>query len=148
MKRVALVIIMIGLIAGLNLLGAGKAPKVDKAALKIRATMDSQVKAWNEGNIEGFMAAYLPSEELTFQSGNKRLQGWNALIAMYRKNYAGAKMGKLEFTELIFKPLTADVYYVLGRWRVTAGESVKEGLFTLIFRKINQEWKIILDHSS
>lgn len=148
MKRLALLMVFIGFVAGFNLLAAGKAPKVDKKALKIRAIMDNQVKAWNEGNIEGFMAAYLPTKELTFQSGNKRLQGWDELIAMYKKSYAGAKMGKLEFTDLIFKPLTADVYYVLGRWKVTAGESVKEGLFTVIFRQFNNEWKIIHDHSS
>lgn len=148
MKRIGLAMLLIGLIAGVNLLGAGKTPKVDKAVLKIQAIMDNQVEAWNEGSIDGFMAAYLPTKELTFQSGNKRLQGWDELIAMYKKNYAGAKMGKLEFSHLLFKPLTTDVYYVLGRWKVTAGDQVKEGLFTIIFRKINHEWKIIHDHSS
>jgi ketosteroid isomerase-like protein len=148
MKRLTLVFVWIGLIAGLNILWAAKTPKVNKAELTIRTIMDNQVKAWNEGNIDGFMAAYWPTKELTFQSGNKRLQGWDELIAMYKKSYAGAKMGKLEFTDLIFNSLTPDVYYVLGRWRVTAGVSVKEGLFTIIFRKLNNEWKIIHDHSS
>jgi uncharacterized protein (TIGR02246 family) len=115
---------------------------------EIRATMDRQVQAWNNGNIEGFMAGYWKSESFTFQSGNKRLTGWDNLMAMYKKNYAGEKMGKLKFTDIQIKTLANDVYLILGRWQVTTKDSQKEGLFTLIFKRIGKDWKIIHDHSS
>ena len=117
-------------------------------AKKIQAIMDQQKKAWNQGDIEGFMAAYRQSEDFTFHGGKKRLNGWDQLMAMYKKNYAGENMGQLDFTGIEIKPLAPGAVYVLGRWKVTGKDSKKEGLFTLIFRKFDKEWKIIHDHSS
>lgn len=115
---------------------------------KIRKIMDEQVNAWNQGNFDGFMAGYWKSEALTFQSGNTRRRGWKSLLAMYKKNYAGEKRGHLEFTDIEMKVLTKELILVLGRWNVTRKEETKKGLFTLIFRKIGNDWKIIHDHSS
>ena len=115
---------------------------------KIRATMDKQKNAWNQGNIEGFMAAYWKSDQFTFHGGAKQLKGWDQLLAMYKKNYAGEKMGTLDFTDIEIKIISADYAYVLGRWSVTVKDSKKEGLFTLIFRRFGKDWKIIHDHSS
>ena len=117
-------------------------------AKKIQIIMAQQKKEWNQGNIEGFMATYWKSDGFTFQSGNKRLKGWHQLLAMYKKNYAGENMGKLDFTDIEIKPLAPDAVYVLGRWKVTTKDSSKEGLFTLIFRRFGKDWKIIHDHSS
>jgi beta-aspartyl-peptidase (threonine type) len=117
-------------------------------AKKIRTIMDEQVKAWNDHNIDGFMAGYQKSESFTFQSGNKRLTGWETLRAMYKKNYAGEKMGTLTFTDIEMKPLAKDFVLVMGRWRVDAKGEVKEGLFSLVFQRFDNGWKIIHDHSS
>jgi len=115
---------------------------------EIQSLMDHQKKSWNEGNIEGFMAYYWNSENFTFQSGNKRLQGWNKLLAMYQENYSGENMGKLDFTDIEIDVLSNDFAYVLGRWKVTTMDTSKEGLFTLIFKKFDVGWRIIVDHSS
>lgn len=114
----------------------------------IRSIMDGQVKEWNNGNIDGFMAGYWKSREFTFQSGNKRLIGYEQLRAMYKKNYAGEKMGRLEFTDIEMKKLAEGLVLVIGRWRVTTKDEVKEGLFTLVLRRFKEGWKIIHDHSS
>ncbi|MCP5107242.1 MAG: SgcJ/EcaC family oxidoreductase [bacterium] len=115
---------------------------------KIQQIMARQVHAWNQGNVDGFMAGYWKSDQFTFQSGNKRLKGWEQLQAMYKKNYAGEKMGKLEFSYIEMKNLTTDIILVMGRWKVTAKGESKEGLYTLIFRRFGKDWKIIHDHSS
>lgn len=115
---------------------------------KIHGIIDQQEKAWNESNIDGFMAGYWKSDQLTFQSGNKRLQGWEQLAAMYKKNYAGEKMGQLDFSDIEIKVLSKNIVCVLGRWKVTTKDSSKEGLFTLIFKRFGENWKIIHDHSS
>ncbi len=123
----------------------------DSDANVIREIMDKQLQQWNKGSVDGFMKGYWKSEKFTFQSGNKRLLGYNQLAAMYKKNYAGAKMGTLTFKDIVIKPLAEGLYMVLGRWNVTTNakkDNQKEGLFTLIFRKINGSWKIIHDHSS
>ncbi len=115
---------------------------------KIQSILDQQKQAWNEGNIEGFMAYYWRSEEFTFQSGNRRLQGWDELLTMYKKSYSGENMGKLDFTDIEINVLSNELALVLGRWKVTIEESIKEGMFTLIFKKFDEGWRIIVDHSS
>jgi len=120
----------------------------DTDSKSIKETIAYQVAEWNKGNVDGFMSGYWQSEEFTFQSGNKRLLGYATLAAMYKKNYAGAKMGTLTFTDIVLKPLADGLYLVLGRWNVKTTDSEKEGLFTLIFKNIDGHWKIIHDHSS
>jgi len=110
--------------------------------------MAQQKQSWNNGNIEGFMAYYWKSEDFTFQSGNKRLRGWNELLAMYRKNYSGANMGELDFIDIEINIIATNYAYVLGRWNVTTVDTSKQGLFTLLFRRFDEGWRIIHDHSS
>ena len=142
MKKLALLIV---------LLFWGCDKSIDKIPMiqnEIQSILDHQKQSWNEGNIDGFMAYYWQSEDFTFQSGNKRLQGWNELLAMYQKNYSGENMGKLDFTDIEINVLSNEIAYVLGRWNVTTKESFKVGLFTLIFKKFDEGWRIIVDHSS
>jgi ketosteroid isomerase-like protein len=141
-KSFLIVLIGMFIVAGLW------AENFKKDAKTIQSIMDRQVKAWNEGNIDGFMAGYRKSDEFTFQGGKKRVKGWEALRAMYKKNYAGEKMGELEFTDIEMKPLGKGYVLVTAQWRVTTKEEVKEGLFTLIFQRFGKDWKIIHDHSS
>ncbi len=107
-----------------------------------------QKKAWNNGDREGFMAHYWKSKKMTYQSGDTRLQGWDALLDRYKKVYPKGNMGELEFSDLIIHVLSDDSAYVLGRWRLKTEAWTKEGLFTTIFKKMEGGWKIIHDHSS
>lgn len=115
---------------------------------EIRAVMDRQTGMWNEGNIKGFMEFYWNSEDFTFQSGKKRLHGWDELYSMYKEKYSGENRGVLDFSDIEIKILSNDTAYVLGWWRVTLKDSHKEGLFTLIFRRMDEGWRIVHDHSS
>ena len=114
----------------------------------LRSILDNKLKDWNDNTIEDFMKSYWKSEELTFQSGNRRLQGWEALLTMYKTNYPGEKRGRLDFTDIKIKVLSSETAYVIGRWAVIHPDTTKTGLFTLIFRKFSGGWKIIHDHSS
>ena len=61
----------------------------------IRLVLDSQVAAWNKGDLKGFMAGYWKSEKLTFFSGDKVEHGWQATYERYQKRYQaeGREMG-------------------------------------------------------
>lgn len=130
------------------LLGAQAAPDIQKAKNEIQTILDQQKKAWNKGNIKGFMEYYWNSENFTFQSGNIRLHGWNALLSRYKNSYSGENMGTLDFNDIYIKVLSNDVAYVLGRWRLMQKDSSKEGLFTIIFQRMPDGWRIIHDHTS
>jgi ketosteroid isomerase-like protein len=121
---------------------------IQKINNEIQTVLEQQKTSWNEGSIEGFMEYYWKSDDLTFQSGNKRLQGWNALLSRYKESYSGEKMGKLDFTDIKIKILSSDFACVLGRWKLAFGDSLKEGLFTLILQRFAEGWRIIHDHTS
>ena len=107
-----------------------------------------QRKAWNEGNIEGFMSHYWKSPKMTYQTGDTRLMGWEALLDRYKKVYPKGNMGTLEFSDLIVHVLSEDSAYVLGKWKLKTKTWTKQGLFTTILKKMEDGWKIIHDHSS
>ena len=115
---------------------------------EIKNVFDIQKKAWNEGNIEEFMAYYWKSDKLTFQSGDTRLNGWDALLARYKETYFGENMGKLEFSDFIIHILSEDAAYVLGRWKLKTKSWTRDGLFTTILKRMENGWKIIHDHTS
>jgi beta-aspartyl-peptidase (threonine type) len=123
----------------------------DGAKAAVEQVLRTQQEAWNRRDLEGFMAGYWNSPELTFFSGAKEHDGWQATIERYRAAYAspGHEMGKLEFSGLRIEMLGADAAFVRGAWRLTMSDGkTPHGLFTLVFRKFPEGWKIVHDHTS
>ena len=123
-------------------------PDIQKVENEIQDILDQQKISWNDENIEGFMEYYWNSEKFTFQSGNKRLHGWDALLSRYKESYSGEKWGILGFTDIEIKVLSNDIAYVLGRWKLIYKDSSEEGLFTILFLRMPEGWRIVHDHSS
>lgn len=123
--------------------------KDEKAKNAIRKVMDEQTKAWNSGDIEGFMQGYWKSENLVFVSGDNVTKGWQQTTDRYKKSYnTREKMGVLTFADLEIEILSKSSAKVLGRWKVAHDPKDDQGRFTLIFRKFKDGWKIIHDHTS
>ncbi len=111
----------------------------------------TQQDAWNRHDLDAFMAGYWNSPDLTFFSGDKEQHGWQATIDRYKARYAGPghEMGKLEFSNLRIESLGAEAAFVRGAWHLTMSDGkTPHGLFTLVFRKFPEGWKIIHDHTS
>ncbi len=125
----------------------------DKAKTQIAADvqkiLDEQTEAWNKCNIEGFMQGYWKSEELSFTSGNKNTRGWEATFENYKRGYDSCKkMGNLSFSELDVTVLSEKSAMVRGRFLLERKNDKPSGLFTLIFRKFKEGWRIVHDHTS
>lgn len=122
-----------------------------KAIAQIKMEMAKQVDAWNNGDLDGYMAGYWNSDQLTFYSGDNATTGWQPTMDRYAKRYKGEgkAMGKLTFSDVDVSILTADAAYVRGRWKLDLPDkTAPDGLFTLIVRKIDQNWRIVHDHTS
>jgi beta-aspartyl-peptidase (threonine type) len=121
------------------------------ARADVERVLRTQQDAWNRHDLEGFMAGYWNSSELTFFSGAQERRGWQATTDRYRERYAGPghEMGKLEFSGLRVEVLGADAAFVRGAWMLTMSDgTTPHGLFTLVFRKFPEGWKIVHDHTS
>lgn len=114
----------------------------------IRQVLDQQVAAWNKGDVDGFMRGYWMSKDLTFFSGGSETHGWSETLERYRKSYksAGHEMGQLTFGDVRVEMLSPDSAFVRGTWKLTMSDGkTPHGLFTLIFRKFPDGWRIIHD---
>jgi ketosteroid isomerase-like protein len=121
-----------------------------EAESSVRKMLDEQVAAWNRGNLEEFMKGYWNSPDLRFYSKNGVTSGWEGTIQRYRKAYQseGEEMGQLTFSDLEIKPLGADTAWARGHWKVVTSKKTSAGLFTLIWRRMPEGWRIIHDHTS
>jgi ketosteroid isomerase-like protein len=121
------------------------------AVAAVDAVLKRQVADWNRGDLDGFLKGYWQSPKVVFQSGGQRFDGWDAMRDRYRRRYQaeGRAMGQLEFSGLEIEPLGADAALARGGWRLTMPDGKKPGgLFTVVFRKLPEGWKIIHDHTS
>ncbi len=117
---------------------------------EIRYVLDAQVAAWNRGDLDGFMAGYWNSDEMTFCSGGTVTKGWQATLDRYRKRYQadGKEMGKLTFDDVRIEVITSDVALVRGRWKLDLSTGKPEGLFTLQMKRLPEGWRVVYDHTS
>jgi len=129
--------------------GASPNKRESKAIAAVRAVLEAQAAAWNRGDIEGYMDGYARSRETLFLSGGDVTRGWQTVLDRYKKNYnSREKMGVLTFSELEFSPLGSNTTTVIGRWHLKRANDEPHGRFTLIFKRTNQGWRIIHDHTS
>ncbi|WP_316850202.1 YybH family protein [Pedobacter agri] len=117
-----------------------------KAILNV---LETQRQAWNKGDVETFMEGYVKSDSLLFVGKSGPTYGWQQTLDNYKKTYQGkAGMGILTFGIKKVEFLNKDVAFVLGSWHLKRDKDEPQGYYTLLFRKINGIWKIIVDHSS
>ena len=143
-------ILLVGAIAVLALSSGGEDAS-EAARSAIRRVIEDLQAAWNRQDLEAFMAGYWNSPELTFFSGAHEAKGWQAALDRYKKNYQGAghEMGKLDFTNLRIETLGQESAFVRGEFHLTMSDGkTPHGLFTLVFRKFTEGWKIVHDHSA
>lgn len=121
----------------------------DSAA--ILQVLADQQNAWNQGDLVTFMHGYLDSPDTTF-IGKSIEKGYQPILARYQHNYTSRDaMGVLKFSDVSVRMLGPDHAVVTGRFhlsRTAAGGGDAQGIYSLVFEKETDGWKIILDHSS
>jgi ketosteroid isomerase-like protein len=117
-----------------------------KLILKV---LQQQQTAWNQANLNGFMAHYWKSDSLTFVSKKGIKKGWQAVYDGYQKSYADkGEMGVLTFQIFKVQTINRKNAMVTGSWKVVNASGTFEGFFTLWFKKIKRKWLIVQDHTS
>ena len=119
----------------------------DRAA--INGVLKAQQAAWNLGNVDAFLVGYWQSPELTFSGSNGVSRGWDGVLERYKKNYPNREaMGELNFSDLEFRFLGPDAALVLGKWHLKREMGDIGGVFSLVWQKFPEGWKIVHDHTS
>lgn len=121
------------------------------AKAAITKVLDDQTAAWNRGDLDTFLEGYWKSPKVVFQSGGTRFDGFDAMRDRYRKRYQsdGKAMGRVSFSDVEIEPIGPESAFVRGRYELTMPDGTRpSGLFTLIFRRFDNGWKITHDHTS
>ncbi len=115
----------------------------------IRQVMNEQITAWNTGDLVKFMEGYWHSDSLQFIGSKGIVYGWKPTLERYQKNYPdAAARGTLRFDILKIDLLSKDAAFVIGKFYLTRPQKGDaSGHFTLLWRKIDGQWKIVVDHT-
>ena len=138
--------------AGPLLAQEGTAMKVlPQAELDVVKVLTAQERAWNSGDMGGFLSGYKQAPETTFISETVQ-HGSDNLAQRYHSTYPSREsMGTLSFSDL--EPRVLDEHFALltGRFhleRPRKAGGTAEGVFSLVLERTTAGWKIILDHTS
>lgn len=114
----------------------------------IRKVMADQQEAWNNYDLEGFMQGYWKSEDLKFYGSGGVTHGWNNTLERYKNGYpSNEHTGTLKFVIKEISNIDNASYYVLGEYHLERSMGNADGIFMIIFKKIDGQWKIIADTS-
>jgi|SRR6478735_1533826 len=123
--------------------------QTESAKIGTKTVLEQQVIDWNKGDMNGYMQGYWKSDSLEFIGKTGVTYGWENTLQKYMRSYPNAAaMGQLNLTVLRVENINSTNAYVTGKWNLIREAGNLEGYFTLLFRKIDNEWKIISDHSS
>lgn len=148
-------LLILGCLVALSSLLASQSPlfasidarERDRAA--IVQILNAQQAAWNSGDVDAFVESYWHSPELTFSGTSGIVRGWDGVLARYKKTYADRDaMGQLQFSGLEFRFLGPDAALVLGHWHLARVKGDIGGVFSLVWQRFPEGWRIIHDHTS
>ncbi|MBV1922916.1 MAG: nuclear transport factor 2 family protein [Flavobacteriaceae bacterium] len=142
MKKLVLLFCLISLIS----CQAQTSEKEDKEA--ILSVMSLQEEAWSNNDLEGFMKGYWKSDSLKFFGSSGLTNGWQQTLDNYKKGYPTKEhSGTLNFTIKDISKIDEGSYWVMGEYHLIRSVGDANGVFMIIFKKIDGEWKIVADMS-
>lgn len=126
-----------------------KQKKTDTEEIKmIKKVLADQAVAWSDGDLETFMEGYWKSDSLMFIGTKGITYGWDQTLANYKRGYPDkSHTGKLDFEIHHLKKVGADSYFMIGMFRLTREVGDASGYFSLLWKRIDGKWKIVVDHT-
>ena len=125
------------------------AQKTNPIIKEVTSLLMLQRDAWNEGNIEKYMSYYWHSDSLRFMGKSGVTKGYQNTLAKYKKSFPDKEtMGILTFENLEYEVIDKNNIIVIGSWKLLRTKDNVGGYFSLLWRKINNKWVIIIDHTS
>ncbi len=159
-RGMALGALLLGVLAGSRAAWAQKGetnPEDNPLHTATRQELDvvkvvlAQEKAWNNGDIDGFVAGYKRSPETMFIA-RQVSKGYEEILAEYKHDYpTKSSMGTLTYSELEVHPLSETFALCIGKYHVDRGKrdgGPGDGLFSLIMEKTADGWRIVVDHTT
>jgi ketosteroid isomerase-like protein len=118
---------------------------------EVHAMLDHAAMAWTHGDLDTFMADYMPGDRTTYVTSRGLIHGPAAIRERYAPRFApGALHDSLSFEGLEVDPLAPGVVHVVAWYVLSRGDSVvARGPTSLVMmRDTTGRLRIVHDHSS
>lgn len=124
------------------------APSDEIAA--IQKDLQHQITTWNQNDIKSFMTSYKNSDETMYGSAASphMTSGYQNIQNRYYKFLQSEQWGKATMSNVKIKLLSPKYAYVTGNWHLANSKGNTSGIFTSLYEKTPEGWKIIIDHDS
>lgn len=110
--------------------------------------MKTQESAWSNNDLEDFMEGYWKNDSLKFYGSSGLTYGWEKTLSNYKKRYPTKDdTGTLNFKVNDISKINDAAYFVMGEYHLKRHVGDANGVFMIIFKKIDGEWKIVADMS-
>lgn len=157
MKKFSCITVLLLLLSASSFAQKAAVAKTDGAkadpAQAVRAVFDRLVEGIQQADAEKVMSVYDKNERILFFNNNGTATlGWETMLANRVSAYAKTKNVSLDVTGVRVEMLSPTSAYVTCKWKQTQEYDGKlesaSGRMTLIFKKINRDWKIVHLHTS
>ena len=141
----ALVILCTGLVVGCT-----QCQQVDlnAEALKIRELDRQWLDACTAGDLDRVMSYFAPGA-IEMQDGQPPIEGLDAIRAWFESWLFTEGLTSMFEPDVIEVAASSDMAVDRGHWQVVMqtddGPHVEQGNYVVIWRKMNGEWKVVLD---
>jgi ketosteroid isomerase-like protein len=116
---------------------------------KIYSLLVNMADRWNAHDIDGYLSAYWQSPDLLVVIAGEQLKGWADVLSTYRRGYTSRdEMGTLIPERIQIQMVSADVAVGLDWWTAVMRKGKVLGTSTMVLRKIDGNWVIVVMHSS
>jgi uncharacterized protein (TIGR02246 family) len=134
----------------LSLAACAAPPAAEDPSAELRRLLDQSARAWNAGDLEGFLITYARDSATTFLTVRGLTHGYAAIRDRYAGRFEpGAGRDSLHFADIELRPLGTDHVLATARYILTRGDSVTaSGPFTVVWERRPEGWRMIHDHSS
>jgi uncharacterized protein (TIGR02246 family) len=128
--------------------------RLDSERNAVEAALQQSAAAWSRGDLNAFMHCYEDAPQTAYVSAKGVVHGYGAIHDMYAARFAGAapgSLGKLSLSVLDYRRLGPDFALVTGRFfldRRATGAGEASGVFTLVFHRTADGWRIVSDHTA
>jgi uncharacterized protein (TIGR02246 family) len=131
-------------------LPAPPSPKVTgDMVTEVASAFKRSTAAWNAGDLENFMNIY--ADDATLSQRDAFLVGKSAIRMLYGERLRpGIRRDVLAIERLDVAELAPEVALIRGVYRTTKDDGTMSwrGTMTVIMRRVNDQWRIIHDHSN
>jgi hypothetical protein len=124
---------------------------IETAAVEqVRAALDGQVQAWNNGNLEEAMSYYWDSPEMLWVSKSGIDTGYISVLEMFRKDFSDrSTMGIYSYVPLFIEEISPEAVYYVFEWKIELnGKQLMGCISSQLWKKVNDNWIIRAEHAS